>query len=112
VGARSLRPGSLKRLRELRREYGREAEPFEVHVISLDAYSVDGLRHEDLASEAADPGASHGVGHPGLDDRGRVIGASALHRAHAAAGHPELDDEAVLGSHVTPADMEAAWPER
>jgi probable F420-dependent oxidoreductase len=36
--------GYLKRLRELRREYGRDAEPFEVHVISLDAYTVDGLR--------------------------------------------------------------------
>ena len=34
----------MKRLGELRREYGREAEPFEVHAISLDAYSLDGLR--------------------------------------------------------------------
>lgn len=36
--------GMLKRLAELRREYGREREPFEVHVISLDAYHVDGVR--------------------------------------------------------------------
>jgi len=39
----------LARLRELRREYGREREPFEVHVISLDAYHLDGVRRlEDL----------------------------------------------------------------
>ena len=37
-------PGQLKRLEELRREYGREKEPFETHVISLDAYTVDGLK--------------------------------------------------------------------
>ena len=34
----------LSRLRELRREYGREAEPFEIHVISLDGYTLDGVR--------------------------------------------------------------------
>ena len=34
----------LARLRELRREYGREREPFEIHVISLDAYTRDGVR--------------------------------------------------------------------
>jgi glycerophosphoryl diester phosphodiesterase len=34
----------LRRLRALRREYGREREPFEVHVISLDAYTLDGIR--------------------------------------------------------------------
>ena len=39
----------LARLNELRREYGREREPFEVHVISLDAYHLDGVRRlEDL----------------------------------------------------------------
>jgi probable F420-dependent oxidoreductase len=36
--------GMLKRLGDLRKEYGREREPFEVHVISLDAYHVDGVR--------------------------------------------------------------------
>jgi len=36
--------GYLNRLGELRREYGRGNEPFEVHVISRDAYSLDGLR--------------------------------------------------------------------
>jgi probable F420-dependent oxidoreductase len=36
--------GALRRLAELRREYGREREPFEVHAISLDAYSLDGVR--------------------------------------------------------------------
>jgi probable F420-dependent oxidoreductase len=39
----------LDRLNELRREYGRDGEPFEVHVISLDAWTVDGARRlEDL----------------------------------------------------------------
>jgi probable F420-dependent oxidoreductase len=39
----------LGRLGELRREYGREREPFEIHVISLEAYHLDGIRHlEDL----------------------------------------------------------------
>ena len=34
----------LQRLGELRKEYGRESEPFETHVISLEAYTVDGIR--------------------------------------------------------------------
>lgn len=34
----------MDRLGELRREYGRENRPFEIHVISLDAYSVDGVK--------------------------------------------------------------------
>ena len=34
----------LGRLAELRREYGREKDPFETHVISLDAYRLDGIR--------------------------------------------------------------------
>ena len=34
----------IKRINELRREYGREREPFEVHVISFDAFTVDGIR--------------------------------------------------------------------
>ena len=39
----------LDRLRELRREHGRERERFEVHVISFDAYTVDGIhRLEDM----------------------------------------------------------------
>jgi hypothetical protein len=39
----------LGRLSGLRREAGRDREPFEVHVISLDGYSVDGVRRlEDL----------------------------------------------------------------
>lgn len=37
-------PGLLTRLYELRSEVGRSADPFEVHVISMDAYSVDGIR--------------------------------------------------------------------
>jgi len=39
----------IQRLRELRREYGREREPFEVHAISLEAYTAEGIRHlEDI----------------------------------------------------------------
>ena len=41
--------GMLDRLGELRREYGRENDPFEVHVISMDAFTVDGIKSlEDL----------------------------------------------------------------
>jgi probable F420-dependent oxidoreductase len=36
-------PRFISRLAELRREYGKEG-PYEIHVISLDAYSVDGVR--------------------------------------------------------------------
>ena len=39
----------LRRLGALRREYGRERAPFEIHVISLDAYTIEGIhRLEDL----------------------------------------------------------------
>lgn len=39
----------LARLRELRREAGTDGRPFEVHVISFDAYTVDGARRlEDM----------------------------------------------------------------
>jgi probable F420-dependent oxidoreductase len=39
----------IRRLTELRKEYGRERAPFEIHVISLEAYTVDGIhRLEDL----------------------------------------------------------------
>ena len=37
-------PGLLERLGQLRAEAGRQDDPFETHVISLDAYSVDGVR--------------------------------------------------------------------
>ena len=41
--------GYVARLAELRREYGREREPFEIHAISLEAYTADGVRRlEDL----------------------------------------------------------------
>jgi probable F420-dependent oxidoreductase len=41
--------GHLDRLAELRREYGRDNEPFEIHVISFDGYSLDGIKRlEDL----------------------------------------------------------------
>jgi probable F420-dependent oxidoreductase len=42
-------PRLLARLAALRKEQGREHEPFEVHVISMDAYTPDGVRRlEDL----------------------------------------------------------------
>jgi hypothetical protein len=34
----------LAKLAALRREYGREREPFEIHVISMDAYTTDGIK--------------------------------------------------------------------
>jgi probable F420-dependent oxidoreductase len=34
----------LNRLRELRREYGREHLPFEIHAISFDGFTVDGVK--------------------------------------------------------------------
>ena len=42
-------PGLLERLSQLRAEYGTESKPFEVHVISADAYSPEGVaRLEEL----------------------------------------------------------------
>jgi len=43
-GAAETLDEMLGRLHALRRENGREREPFEVHVISLDAYTLDGIR--------------------------------------------------------------------
>jgi probable F420-dependent oxidoreductase len=43
-GDLSKLPALLKRLNDLRAEYGRADVPFEVHVISLDAYGVDGVK--------------------------------------------------------------------
>jgi alkanesulfonate monooxygenase SsuD/methylene tetrahydromethanopterin reductase-like flavin-dependent oxidoreductase (luciferase family) len=37
-------PGLLARLAELRRQAGTEQRPFQVHVISADAYTADGVR--------------------------------------------------------------------
>jgi hypothetical protein len=37
-------PVLLERLRQLRADAGRESDSFEVHAISVDAYSVDGVR--------------------------------------------------------------------
>jgi hypothetical protein len=39
----------LGRLAELRVEYGRDKEPFEIHVISMDGYTLDGVKRlEDM----------------------------------------------------------------
>jgi len=35
---------ALTRIAQLRREYGRDTRPFEIHVISLDAYTLDGIK--------------------------------------------------------------------
>jgi alkanesulfonate monooxygenase SsuD/methylene tetrahydromethanopterin reductase-like flavin-dependent oxidoreductase (luciferase family) len=35
---------ALARIQALRREYGTDRKPFELHAISLDAYSVDGVK--------------------------------------------------------------------
>ena len=37
-------PGLIARLHELRTDAGRASDPFEIHVISMDAYSVEGVR--------------------------------------------------------------------
>jgi probable F420-dependent oxidoreductase len=48
AGSGDLEP-MIRRLRELRRAYGREGTPFEIHAISLDAFTPDGVRRlEDL----------------------------------------------------------------
>ncbi|MEM7411594.1 MAG: TIGR03619 family F420-dependent LLM class oxidoreductase [Myxococcota bacterium] len=40
---------AIQRIQELRAEYGRDREPFEIHVISMDAYTPDGIKRlEDL----------------------------------------------------------------
>jgi probable F420-dependent oxidoreductase len=39
----------LSKLTQLRKEYGRQNDPFEIHVISMDAYTLDGIKRlEDL----------------------------------------------------------------
>jgi len=43
-GDQKVLEGLLDRLGELRAEYGRDKEPFEVHVISMDAYTLDGIK--------------------------------------------------------------------
>jgi len=43
-GSRAELEQLIARLGELRREHGRAARPFEIHVLSRDAYSVDGVR--------------------------------------------------------------------
>jgi probable F420-dependent oxidoreductase len=37
-------PGLLDRLQQLRKEHGRDSDDFEVHVISFDAFTVEGVR--------------------------------------------------------------------
>ncbi|MBW2417879.1 MAG: TIGR03619 family F420-dependent LLM class oxidoreductase [Deltaproteobacteria bacterium] len=58
----------LGRLNELRREYGREKEPFELHVISLDAYTAEGVKRlEDAGVTDVYVGFRADAYAPGLD---------------------------------------------
>jgi len=64
----------IDRQSELRREYGRSDMPFEVHVISLDAYSPDGIKRlEELGVTDAIVGFRNayekGPDHESLDDK-------------------------------------------
>jgi probable F420-dependent oxidoreductase len=43
-GAPEELPKLLAKLQAFRAEHGRSAEPFEIHVLSMDAYSLDGVR--------------------------------------------------------------------
>lgn len=43
-GAAADLDGALARLAALRREHGRDRDPFEIHVVSLDAFTPDGVR--------------------------------------------------------------------
>lgn len=43
-GDASELPGLITRLHELRADAGKAGAPFEIHVISMDAYTVDGIR--------------------------------------------------------------------
>jgi probable F420-dependent oxidoreductase len=43
-GAAQDLDAQLAKLAAFRKEYGREREPFEIHVISMDAYSPDGIK--------------------------------------------------------------------
>ncbi len=47
---------SIKRISDLRREYGRDHLPFAIHAIGLDAFSAEGVRH------LAELGVTHAVG--------------------------------------------------
>ena len=57
----------LARLSELRAEYGRSEAPFEIHVISMDGYTVDGLRRlEDVGVTDAIVGIRNGYQGDGM----------------------------------------------
>jgi alkanesulfonate monooxygenase SsuD/methylene tetrahydromethanopterin reductase-like flavin-dependent oxidoreductase (luciferase family) len=43
-GDPALLPGLLERVATLRREHGTDSKPFETHVISVDAYTPDGVK--------------------------------------------------------------------
>jgi probable F420-dependent oxidoreductase len=47
---------SIARIRELRREYGRDHLPFAIHAIGVDAFTAEGVRH------LAELGVTHAVG--------------------------------------------------
>lgn len=58
----------LARIQELRVEYGREKENFEIHVISMDAFTPDGIKRlEDLGVTDAIVGFRNA--YSGVDDQ-------------------------------------------
>ena len=69
-------PGLIARLHELRAEEGRASDPFEIHVISMDAYTPDGIRRlEELGRHRRDRrlplDLRQGPGHRDPADQGR-----------------------------------------
>ena len=58
----------LARLQELRVEYGRDKEPFEIHAISMDAFTPDGIKRlEDVGVTDAIVGFRNA--YSGVDDQ-------------------------------------------
>ena len=58
----------LARLQELRVEYGRDKAPFEIHVISMDAFTPDGIKRlEDVGVTDAIVGFRNA--YSGVDDQ-------------------------------------------
>ena len=51
----------IPRVQRLRAEYGRERDPFEIHAMSIDAYTPDGVRR---LEDAASPTRSSASGGP------------------------------------------------
>lgn len=64
---------AIARIQELRKEYGREEEPFEIHVISMDAYKPDGVKRlEDLGVTDAIVGFRNAYGADTMTLQGKI----------------------------------------